>query len=185
MRAGRPKIIFASNNEDYPEDWKARRCIAIKHATGQRCRNYAAPGDTRCWKHGAGGKAYRMRYQFKTKTLQDAYEVLASNPDRLDLGEELGLARLILQTLVSRTEKLGSENGEAILSLTRNIGDLAGTMSRIEKDIRQTVNAEQLRTIADQMLLIVTRHIKDPEVLGKIQDDLCSIALPINENDPC
>ena len=182
MSSGKQKLNLTSNDQEFPESYKGRRCVAIKK-TGLRCNNYAADEHHgNCWKHGAGGRAYRMQYKFKSQTLQEAYEVLANNPDRLDLGEELGLARLVLQTLVEKTEKIGSENGEGIISLTRSISELARTMALVEKDIRQTINAEQLRLIANQFLLVIGRHVEDKELLARIQDDLGNITMPANEN---
>jgi hypothetical protein len=184
MTAGKKRLILG-NEEEFPETWRARRCIAIKKKTGMRCNNYAVEDRNVCTYHGAGYRATRMKYKFKNTTLHQAYEKLASDPDRLDLGEELALARLVLQTLTDKIgDKLTADSGEGLVSLTRSIGDLARTMAIIEKDIRQTVNAEQLKHIADQFLLVVMKHVDDKEVLGRIQDDLGRIAVAV-ENPAC
>ncbi len=182
MPSNKPPVT--SNDDEYPligfNHNIQRRCKRIKR-NGVRCKKYAAAGFAVCCMHGAGrvNSAIRqIKYGFKSKQLQEAFEKLAADPDRLDLTEELALSRVCLQAAVGKLETLSPNASSAIISLTETIASVAQSMSKIEKDIKCTINAEQLRVIADQFIMVVVRHVKDEELLAKIQDDLEKVALP-------
>jgi len=154
------------------------RCHAHRK-NGNQCKNYAAPGFKVCWKHGVGGpNSHHRKYRFKSETLNQALETLANDPDRLDLTEELALNRLCLQEVIRKMDDLPAKKAGTLLMLTEDITNIASKMAKIEKDLRMSVNTEQLQLIADQFTTIIARHITDEDVLAKIQDELGEIAIP-------
>ena len=157
----------------------AKRCTAHKR-DGVQCMNYAAPGFNVCWKHGVGGRGsvQRRKYQFKAERLNEAFETLASDPDRLDLSEELAVARLATQQVLADLEEISTSKAPAVLMLVESVTGVASQIAKIEKDLKLSVNPEQLSAIADQFISVIAKYVTDEDVLAKIQDELDRIALP-------
>lgn len=168
------------NETEYPSPKGGKRCKRIRK-TGERCRNWAAPGFKVCWAHGVGRKdsmRRQRRYMFNSEKLSTLFERMASDPDRLDLTEELGLLRTILATITERTKKLNASDTASMLMLAADITRTAGVLSRIEKDMESSITIEQIQVIADQFISIVARHVKDNTVLEAIQKDLFETRVP-------
>lgn len=169
------------NKTEYPcKQEGGKRCNRIRR-NGERCKNWAAPGFDKCWAHGAGRKhtmRRQRRYMFKSKTINELFESMASDPDRLDLTEELGLLRTILATVTERVESFSANETASIIMLASDITKTAGVLSRIEKDLETSVSIEQIQVIADQFISIIAKHVKDDTVLEAIQSELFEARVP-------
>ena len=168
------------NETEYPSKIGGKRCKRVRK-TGERCKNWAAPGWDVCWAHGAGRKhtmRRQRRYMFKSKSIGELFESMASDPDRLDLTEELGLLRTILATVTQRITEFNANETASVIMLASDITKTAGVLSRIEKDMESSISVEQIQVIADQFVSIIAKHVKDDTVLEAIQSELFEARVP-------
>ena len=104
------------------------------------------------------------KYLFQNQTLQEELTRLASDPDRLDLSEELAIARLGLQSCVRKAgtkslEELSPETLATMGVLAGQVGEVVERISKVERGLQVTLNIEQLTQAAQQIAAIASKYI--------------------------
>jgi hypothetical protein len=158
-----------NDNRTFIKPNENRQCTATCKATGQRCGRYAAPGMTVCVMHGAGGvnSKNRIKHQLKQSgvCLQDRVAEIASDPDLLNLKNEIALMKLCLQETMAKIE---SENKsltdpstvQTLNYLANSISKLSTNMSTIERNLTRNLDLIMLSAILMKLKTIVVNSVQ-------------------------
>lgn len=120
------------------------------------------------------------KYKFNNPTLEQEFQRLANDPDRLCLNEELAITRMSLKSMVERIGKdkgltdLSVESLTAFNALSSQVADVCESISRIERGMMLTLNVEQL-TIATQKIAQVAAKYIDPAQINAFFEELKTI----------
>lgn len=96
----------------------------------------------------------------------------ADHPKVKSLREEMGILRMMLN---EKLESIHDQqqllmNAGAIVEMTREIGKLAGTAHKIEKDMGQLLDKTQAEAWVTDIVEIISRFISDPDTLMAISE---------------
>ena len=165
------------------------RCAA-RNRHGERCKHWATPGYHECTHHlpgtacpGGRGWVKRMLYAFKNATLQEQFERFAKDPDRLELNEELALARTCLAGLIERVNKekdvsaLSAEASATLLTLAKEVASIVESIARVQRELKSTITVEQLQQVVSQAAEIILEFVP-PERAEDVTVRLGQLLLP-------
>lgn len=143
-----------------------------------QCRYKAIPGKNVCRIHVASSarvEEVQSTRNYRIAKYQMRLEEFADNPQMKSLREEIGLLRIVLE------EVWNSCNGDSnkVIASSNKIADL---VTRVEKLVKSCHHLEKStgalldKAAAQQMmgrvLSIITEHIEDTEIIGKIADEI-------------
>ena len=156
-------------------------------------------GATVCIRHGANKqiekRAKEMRYDFKKERVRKQVNLLAADPTRYRLDEELAILRLTLEDTIN-TVTSESDRDYALFQCSDTIRSLIAEINKTAQVcVQQSVNLGLLLTTEDvleqvqKIIDVLAEEIKDEETLLRIAekiDSVLSFGGPKDEgnNDP-
>lgn len=161
-------------------------CGAKAKQSGLPCKKPAGYGTNhvgqgRCKFHGGCNPIKHGLYStIKNEKLRQHIELIEqSGADPMDLMPEVKLMRAMMWEFVNRYE--GIQLSGSDLELASNLMDKAGRMiERIHK-IKQTsaVTWEAVQILIERMGMVLTKHIKDHDLIEAITHDWNDIEVPL------
>ena len=124
-----------------------------------------------CKFHGGASKIkHGLRSLYARANLSDYIEKAAKLPKPLDLRPELDLCRAHLAKL--------AENKDVDL---KNLVDLSGAVQKLVESIDKRgrmLSMQDMARVVQELAAIVIRHVKDPEILAKIDREWDGVKPP-------
>lgn len=169
-----------------------KRCIQTAHVSGERCKRWAKPGNSRCPMHlQAFGKKHARRFDSmsryaksmgKTLTqrvaeLQSADHPVQSLRDELDLSRALAVDCVALYEAACETpdEKEREKNkawaSELMKSALNNVRDMAIAYTKIEKEFGAAMSLEQTQILVSKFAQLMDRALRESVNKGQMADD--------------
>lgn len=124
-------------------------------------------------------RAYKLgRWQSRLDELSDA-SVTRS------LTEEIGVARMTLEMVINSCsdEKEILMNSHRIGDLVTRIEKLVASCHRLEKSTGMLLDKSSVLQIAGNIISIIQRHIKDPEVIESIAQEILEVISNVDSSD--
>jgi hypothetical protein len=183
---------------DYPADVDGRsvstylQCSAKSKRTHKRCKARAMSGSDKCYHHGGATPAVHKGYgsggllsKYDYGALGDKIQELVTDPDLIDLREELALLKGLLSTVLEKCagtknpEMVLMENSDGIVKVTDAIRKTTMTLIDVEKELHMTISLSQMEMYIKQIVTIVRQEIDDDRVRERIAGRLSGLAVPV------
>lgn len=141
------------------------------------CQYKRVPGTTRCPRHGANKQleAFQRQhtYDLRADEVRRRVNLLAADPSRYRLDEELGILRLTLETSLNELTSDGSltnlfTHSETIASLITRIERLVQSCTTQSTKLKLLMTPEDLVEIVEILANIVAEEVDDYEALKRI-----------------
>jgi len=174
------------------------QCQAKNKRTGEQCRRKAVNGYSVCTVHGAGTRkrveaGLRKRpgapikhghysRQFKEDVLQKI-EDFKTDPDLEKLDFEIAYLKSLLPRIENDQDL---EESDKVPLLEKILSSIFKNMDAREKIIearRYSIGTEKLKMLVKFMFQAVQMHVDDPAVLGKIGEELRTLAMKTDNSD--
>lgn len=154
-----------------------------------QCRYKALPNKTECRIHIACAARTEEKQNIRNYRIakyQVRLEEFADNPQRKSLSEEIGLLRIVLEEIMNNCTDSGKliAQSNKIADLTTRIEKLVKSCHMLEKSTGVLLDKAAAQQMMGRVLSIITEHIEDTEVIGKIADEIIKAvkdAQPTNE----
>jgi hypothetical protein len=153
------------------------RCHKILN-NGKQCNYHAVKGARFCTQHGGmiGFKSAARKGMLQTRWNQRIME-LASHPDIFNLGEEIGVVRMTLESVLnnsnSELELLG--NVPQIQKLTAQIQALVTQCERIQRVNSNLMSQSQIVDWSMKLVSAITEVIDDEDTMNRIRDSVTAV----------
>jgi hypothetical protein len=171
----------------YPEH--PERCQAIVPTTGQQCFNFRAPESQFCMAHGGAhgvnkANAAALRNYRLTKW-RDSVARHANSNFVKDLRDEVGILRVLLEERLNEctTNVDLMIQSSAISDLVLKVNTLVTSCNKLEHNLGQLWDLQQITSFAESILAIISTHIKDEESLAAIAEAITNILENNHGND--
>ena len=170
-------------------DWlsaKGNSQCSVVRKNGRRCRKWCVLGSNKCRTHGKSVDKRRARYRFKTQKFNDLYEQYLNDPDRLDMSDELSLAKMCVQGILGKINKeeiedISTTHVGTIMELVKTTTEIAERCNRIEKGLQLSISLEHMKIAMDNMVGVIAKYVDDEEVLENIIRDIAELDVPIGK----
>ena len=146
-----------------------RRCQS--NVWNGQCPFQAADGTDRCPMHNAGNVQKERKESLRAYQLgkwQAQVDRHADNDQVKSLRGEIGIARMTLETIISRCHDANDlviysgKLGEMVSKIER----LVVSCNRIEQHLGMTLDRTKIMAIAARIVEIVSTHVEDPELFS-------------------
>lgn len=129
----------------------------------------------------------------KSESLREKYTRLQRDTELRDQGDDLALLRAFCEVMVEKATD--AESAESLSEMTpaqiagvtnmlQQIDRLIGSITKREERSQFMVHAKDIAALVERMTEVVVRHVKDPEVVGRICSDLTAISIPAAQLPP-
>lgn len=167
------KLIFAS--EDSP-----KRCQGIDRVRDEQCRYVAAHNQIYCVKHltsVAFRQKRRINNQYKLAIYSKEIEEQTERSDVKHLGEEIGLCRMVTQTILSlcNVDEDLLQYTPQLSILIRLTQEIATTLHAIEVSMETLLDKGILFDCIEQALETILPYIRNQQKQQNLVDDLLLI----------
>lgn len=148
------------------------RCETITK-NGQ-CKRPALPDCKNCAEHGGTMQARKIERQhifnYNLTKFKARVQNLTVSPALKSLSEEIGVVRMVLETLLNRCEDehalmLASTQ---ISSLVMSIERLVLSANKLDINLGQLLDRNKATQLADEIIQIITEEIQDEETISKV-----------------
>lgn len=134
-------------------------------------------GTNVCPRHGANNVIKQQNkqkiYEINSERLRGRINVLASNPKRYTLDEELGVTRLTLEQLLNTIKEDEIYlHTDSISSLVSQIQKLVDSSIKVSKQLKLLMTPEDMNKVVQTLVDVLDRMIEDKEVLDAIATEL-------------
>lgn len=160
------------------------QCTGVVRSTGQRCKNFAVPGELAC--HSCGGVRARKacgKSRIYSAFIQDpkisaVYESQA-RPDAEIAGitEELALLRGLLGTVIEE-RNFDTEEIKDIATVIKEIRQCVSECTKAEIKLGQLIDIGKVMLIFRKLGQIVAKYVDSAEILEKIEQEFSNIPWP-------
>jgi hypothetical protein len=172
---------MAENKFERVAEDDPRRCQAViqsgSHA-GQ-CFYKAVEHGTYCLMHG-GGKQESIHKkalvsQYRLQQYSERVADFACNPEVKNLREEIGITRMVLETLIVACENANKlvVYSDKIVHLVDKIQKLVESAQRLEERNNGLLDRKIVIIIADSIVTLIGEYITDPDKLNEIGAKIC------------
>lgn len=184
----RPVTERTASGANFRTQAGGTRCTSISEQTNYRCGRPAEFGHDKCYAHMG-----RYDTAIKSEALREKYKRLQRDTELRDQQDDLALLRAFCEVMVEKatdaesTESLSEMTPTQIAGVTnmlQQIDRLIGTITRREERSQFMVHAKDIAALVERMTEVVTRHVKDPEIVGRICSDLTAISIPAAQLPP-
>jgi hypothetical protein len=157
------------------------RCQALMHNGTEQCMYRVVEGSTRCILHGGHHAAKRLEEakikNYQLRCYQKRVSELSNSDAIKSLREEIGILRMLLETIVNKCE---DDNdllmyAPKIASLAEKIEKLVVSCHRLESSLGFLMDKSTVLNISKEIINIISIHINDPTKLDLISDDIISL----------
>jgi hypothetical protein len=152
------------------------RCQAV-HGAGQ-CRYKASPGSTYCPMHGGNNAQQlireKVKRQYQLAKWQQAVDAFADEDQVKGLRGEIGIARLLLESVVTKCRDTGDllmYSGK-ISELLSRVEKLVVSCHRLESNLGLVLDKPKVLALAAQVVEVVGRHVKDDDAISRIANEI-------------
>ncbi len=162
------------------------RCTSVVSATGKRCKNFAVPGELYCRCH--GGVLARSKAQkgsaiysafIQDKKISQVYESIMADDELRGMKEELAMLRALLAKVVGDEAKgITSKGLKDVSSVVGEIRQLINDCTKTEIRLGQLIDIGKITLIVKQLAAIITKYIKDEEIIRKIAVEFDDVIWP-------
>lgn len=151
------------------------RCKAVSGT--RQCGFRAAEGFDYCNFHNSGQRIAQKKdanRQYLLKRWRAEVDHYANHPQIKSLREEIGITRLLMQSTLNKCEDANDLliHGPRLMELTSLLASIIQTCHKMEEKTQFLVDKNQIVHLAEQIILIVSQFITDPNVLTKIADHI-------------
>lgn len=149
------------------------------------CKYLKVDGSRFCPRHGANKdlqrKANKMAYDFKLERVRAKTNILAADPKRYRLDEELAILRLTLEDTVNKITVENSDDPYALFRSSDTIKNLIGSIEKLAQTcITQSRHLKLLLTVDDllqevqQIVDIIAEEVDDDEITIRIANRIAA-----------
>lgn len=139
----------------------------------------AVEGTDLCARHGANKvlakKAQENILEIKKDKLRARINVLASNPKRYTLDEELGVLRL---TLEEKLNNIGENeihmHSDGIATLVGQIQKLVDSCIKISRQLKLLMTPDDMNMVVQKLVDVLDDKIQDKDLMDEIANELLS-----------
>ncbi len=162
-----------SNMVKVESEFDPQRCKASNKSS--QCMNKCEEGFDYCNYHNSGQRLLvkkEKEHQYLLTRWRAEIDHYSNNSQVKSLREEIGILRLLMQTALNRcldADDLMIHAGR-IMELTARIERVVQTCHTMEEKTQFLVDKQQIVHLAEQILLIITEFVTDPNVLANIAD---------------
>jgi len=146
-----------------------------------QCQLIRMPGSSYCIMHGGPGTKNReakdnLRNYRLTKFNARIGE-LGSNANVKSLRDEIGIMRMLVEEKINTCTDTSELllNSTVIADLVGKIEKLVGSCHKIEEQMDLLMDKTQATQLIQEVSAIITRHVTEELVLGKIADEIKSL----------
>lgn len=149
-----------------------RRCQSMT-SNGQ-CLNKALEGVSNCSVHNGNSQvnsnARKSTRMYRLNKWQDKISKMADNPKLKSLNEEVGILRVMLEETINKckTEHDLILQSAVISDLIGKIERLVNSCHKLDKDLKVMLDKNEAVQLADTLLAIILKNIKDEVVLESV-----------------
>ena len=160
------------------------RCTAVVKSVGNRCKNFAIPGELFCRIHGGISgrtKANTLRVYsafIQDPTLKNVYENALDNEEVAGTKEELSLLRVLLANLIQKADMDNIKSVKEISSVIAEIRALVKDCTTAEIRLGQLIDVGKVTIIVGALAKIISKYIKDEKTLEKISTEFDNVIWP-------
>lgn len=179
---------MAVENIETVGEFDPERCEGL--AGNNQCRFRRVPGSRYCPVHDKQSSKRREKelHMYMLGQWQARTQELANHDDLRTVNQELGLLRMLLERIVNMCS---SDNdieirSSKIESLVTRIEHMVVTCNNLEMKTGKVLDKSALLRIAGSIIDIITKHIPDQELCGKIGDEIVErilIEQPISKDE--
>lgn len=151
-------------------------CNAKSKRSGEKCKNMAVRGMTKCRIHGGKTPKKKLvidgnapKYLTK-KEVTKLHLKLLNAPNLLDMREEIALLQTQLQKAIDRD----AENQE-LIPIIREIRNLIKDYKTIEEGKKVTITINEIRQYIGLVAVTIKKHIPDLGIQRRIIEDLAKL----------
>lgn len=164
------------------------RCRSISVQTNMRCGRSVVLGSDRCYAH-----VPRYDSAIKSESLREKYQRLKKDTELRDQNDDLALLRAFCEVMIEKATDAESVDSlsemtpiqiAGITNMLQQIDRLIASITRREERSQFVVHARDIAALVERMTEIVVRHVKDPELITRICNDLTSVAIPAAQLPP-
>jgi hypothetical protein len=153
------------------------RCQAVA-ASGNQCQLIKVEGSDYCIMH--GGATYRRdkgRENIKLFNLavwQARLEQQKDHPQIKTLNNEVGILRILVENKINACKNDTDLviHSQGISDLIMKLTALVGAATKLDEQMKRSLNKSQVEVYTAQVIEILARHIPNPEVLEAVAIDL-------------
>jgi hypothetical protein len=172
---------------DDPAD--PRRCQGIVGGNYQ-CIYVSVPGSNYCIAHsantsGRAAEARKAEWNYNLHKYRARIQQFAENPRVKSLREEVGVLRLLLETVLNKCE-----DETALMIYTSKISELVLKIEKVvaschnlEAKTGQVLDKTAVINLCEAVVQVIQNYVDDPDVLAKLSGDL-SMLLQSSFTDP-
>jgi hypothetical protein len=163
------------------------RCGAHAKRSGKPCTHVAGfrtdhPGQGRCWLHGGRSPIKHGLYsQVQSESLRKFLALVDANAtDPMDLMPEVRLLRAMLLELLNRNTEAGFLSPDDLSVASILVERVGRQIERIHR-MKQTsaVTWEAVNLLIEKMGMVLTKHVKDTDLVQAITRDWMDIEVPL------
>lgn len=172
---------MADNGFERVPDDHPNRCqgiVATGHNAGQ-CWYKAVPNSTFCPRCGGAPQINKNEAMalknYRLKQYAERVGSLANNPEIKNLREEIGITRMVLETLLNKVQ---NENElliyiDKITGLVDSIKKLIEAAQKMEEKNNNLLDRQVVIVIGDSIVSLLSNYITDPDQLNEIGGKIC------------
>lgn len=160
------------------------RCTSMVKSTGLRCKNFTIPGELCCRFHGGYmARAKRGTTRLYSAFIQDpklknVFNEVMDNEEIAGVKSELTLLRTLLAQVIGSSKRMDTRKLKNISSVVKEIRTLVNDFTKAEVRLGQLIDIGKVVIITKALANIITKYVKDEEVIEKIARDFDNILWP-------
>lgn len=189
MTSERTKLIAVEDNHQY-------RCQAPGSGGEGQCRymsfqglatiNEAPPNNIdRCPKHSSLTHLERRAvHDLRLAKWQARLDRFAESDKVKSLRGEIGVLRILLEETVEQCSSAKEliMNAGKISDLVVKIEKLVASCHRLETNLSMVLDRNEILKIANNIVIVINNHVKDPLLIDVIAQDVAKVLLPPQES---
>lgn len=148
-------------------------------AQGGQCCYKAIPGSKFCPMHGGQQLNSQAKYHLAKYRLEQygmRVSEFAGDDNIKSLRDEVGILRMTLESLLNQCKQPNQLLLfiDKITTLVNQIRQTIESTHKLEEKTNQLLDRKVIVLIADNIVQIIGEHVKDPDVLLKIGEQVCA-----------
>lgn len=146
------------------------QCTAKSKRTGERCQAPAMTGKDKCYHHGGATPVkHGLFSKYSRHRLADVIQQLATDPDLLDLRQQIALKQaLILDKLDQLQNRLSPEDAEILAGLSEKVSKDIERLNKIEHGEKYVLQVEEVQAVINQITVIIRQEVKDQATVERL-----------------
>ncbi len=165
------------------------RCQSVMGGKGQ-CNNAQVPGSLVCMIHGGGQQNNKniaeAKRNYRLTIYRDRVNAFADNEQVKSLREEIGITRLMLESLMERCPDLEDLllRSDQISKIVTQITSLVMCCQKLEEKSGSLLDKTQLFVISEAFVKIISDHVTDPDALEVISNKIQQVLITSIATNP-